>query len=87
MARLSHRPLHLTTVEIEFFNNLPTVLIDVLRAVLSILEGLDIEVFLHGYTQEDIEDWNRALVSSNYTPVRFNLEDLKFSPIAQTHKR
>jgi hypothetical protein len=87
MARLSGRPLHLTAVGMGVVNNPPEALDAALGTTLRVLEGSGVKVFLHGYSLNDIEKWNRALLSSGYEPVQFDPRSPGFSPIVQAHKK
>jgi hypothetical protein len=69
------------------FNNPPEALDAALGAVLQVLEGSGVKVFLHGYGLQDIDKWNNALEANGYEAVRFNPGTSGFSPIAQAKKR
>jgi hypothetical protein len=87
MARISGRPLHLTSVGIGIFNNPTKALNEALKAVLEISEGTEIQVFLHGYSIQDVKKWNDALKCNGYRPFIFSsLGKDFFPPIALTSK-
>jgi hypothetical protein len=86
MARLAGRSLHLTAVGMGVFRNPPEAFYAAVGAALQELEGSGLEVFLHGYTKNDIEMWNAALVANDYEPVCFGLSAPEFDPVAQTRK-
>jgi hypothetical protein len=82
-ARLSGRPVHFTAVGMGAFDNPPEVPSEALGAILEELKGSPIQVYLHGYTEEDIDNWIRALEANGYDPVHPNAQN----PIVQARKK
>jgi hypothetical protein len=82
IAQLSGWPLHLTAIGMGVFNNPSEVPSESLGAVLNPLKGSPIKIYLHGYRQKDIDNWNHALKVNGYDPVHPNARN----PIVQAHK-
>jgi hypothetical protein len=87
MAILTRRPLHLTTVGMGTYNNLPEAFTQALGAALRLSEGTAVEVFIHVFNGNELQRLvNPALKANGYEIADFSRISEEEAPVVTVRK-